>query len=485
VNPSRHKAVHPSTDAPFTVSAPEQEHPAWVQTGDEPQVFVSPVCEPSWQFSTQVSNRAEESSNLAPTQLEEKMSRNSPPLSQLRGSVLVVPPVLVLLTVLGLLATLVMSGRFPGARNNGAGKRHESAEAGSFPLQKKTALYPRAIRLEHNGQANGKLLISTVTHPGGDAAGDFRESSDGGATFRAAATFAPPEGANGRGLCCATLYELPRRIGDMPDGTLLWAASFGQNEPDRRMTIRVFKSTDRARHWSPLSTVATASGTGGLWEPELSVDADGKLVCHYSDETDPGHSQKLVAVRSRHGVSWSRPHDTVASSLRTDRPGMPVVRRLPNGEYVMSYEVCGVRRKFQCVVHYRTSADGWDWGDSADLGIRPETADGEYFKHAPTLAWAPEPGNPQGRLLLIGQAMYRADGSRAPDSGRVIWTNGKGGRGPWRKVPAPVAVRSTRLGPCPNYSSALLPSSDGSRVLETATDRTGGQCRPYVAVRTL
>ncbi|WP_326807328.1 MULTISPECIES: exo-alpha-sialidase [unclassified Streptomyces] len=433
----------------------------------------------------------------------------------LRRPVVILPLLLALLAAGVLFITLGTNGPSDGKKDQGASQRHKDNDEGASQrpedkdkrskdkdkgkdkpapklpgpgralLQKGSAMYPRAIRLEHNGRDNGRVLVSTVTHPGGDALGDFQESTDDGARFHRAGTLADPKAAKGRGLCCATLYELPQRIGDMPAGTLLWAASFGQDEKDRRMSVRVFKSTDLARSWSYVSTVATASGTGGLWEPEFSVDAEGNLVCHYSDETDPAHSQKLVAARSEDGVSWSRPRDTVASTPHADRPGMSVVRRLPGGSYLMTYEICAPAGQFDCVTHYRTSSDGWNWGDPTHLGFRPETADGEYFKHAPTLAWAPEKGNPQGKLFLVGQAMYRADGSRAPDSGRVIWTNSKGGRGPWRKIPAPVSVKTTKLGPCPNYSSSLLPSSDGSQVLEVATDTVGGQCMPYVGARVL
>ncbi|MER8155680.1 sialidase family protein [Streptomyces sp. NPDC094472] len=374
-----------------------------------------------------------------------------------------------------------------GSGSPGASAKSGAGDAGSLrttaptPLRDGGALYPRAIRLQHSGKDNGRVLASTVVHDGGNGIGAVQESTDGGSSFSQVGTVADPKSASGRGLCCATLYELPQQIGDMPAGTLLWAASFGQDAPGRRMTIEVFKSTDLGRKWSHLSTVATAEDTKGLWEPEFSIDAEGNLVCHYSDETDPRHSQKLVAVRSRDGVSWSGLHDTVAGTPAADRPGMAVVRKLPNGTYVMTYEICSEDPKFSCVVHYRTSPDGWDWGDPTNLGTRPETADGKYFKHAPNLAWAPEEGNPQGKLLLIGQAMYNADGSRAEGSGRTIWTNSKGGDGAWREIPAPVTVKSDKLDPCPNYSSSLLPSSDGHEVLEIATDYDGGVCRPYHA----
>ncbi|MBD3003042.1 sialidase family protein [Streptomyces sp. 5-10] len=370
------------------------------------------------------------------------------------------------------------------AKSGAAGDAAESLrKTAPTPLRDGAGLYPRAIRLEHSGKDNGRVLASTVVPGGGNGIGAVQESTDGGASFSQVGTIADPASADGRGLCCATLYELPRQVGDMPAGTLLWAASFGQDVPkaDRHMSIRVFKSTDVGRSWTYLSTVATATDTKGLWEPEFSIDAEGNLVCHYSDETDPRHSQKLVAVRSRDGVSWSGLHDTVASAPASDRPGMAVVRKLPNGTYVMTYEICSDDPKFSCVVHYRTSPDGWDWGDPTNLGIRPQTADGKYFKHAPTLAWAPEAGNPQGKLLLVGQAMFNADGSKAEGSGRTIWTNSKGGEGTWKEIPAPVAVTSDKVDFCPNYSSSLLPSADGHQLLEIATDYDGGVCRPFHA----
>ncbi|MCM2416482.1 hypothetical protein [Streptomyces sp. RKAG290] len=160
---------------------------------------------------------------------------------------------------------------------------------------------------------------------------------------------------------------------------------------------------------------------------------------------------------------------------------MAVVRKLPNGTYVMTYEICTPGGQYACVVHYRTSADGWDWGDPAYLGIRPETPDGQYFRHAPTLAWSPLAGSPQGRLFLIGQELVDAGGSRVAGSGRTVWVNDNGAAGAWRAIAAPVTVESTKVDFCPNYSSALLPSADGSRLFEIATDWNGSVCTPYFA----
>ncbi|ONK15836.1 sialidase family protein [Streptomyces sp. MP131-18] len=350
------------------------------------------------------------------------------------------------------------------------------------PLRDDTGLYPRVIRLAHNGEANGRILASVVTFDGNNGLGAIHESTDDGATFRQVGAVADPDSAGGQGLCCATLYELPRPVGELPAGTLLWASSAGQDETDRRMSLRIWRSNDVGRTWSYLSSCATANGTGGLWEPEFSIASDGALVCHYADETDPGHSQKLAAARSYDGVTWSGHHDTVAGTWQPDRPGMPMVRQLPNGTYFMSYEICNPGGQYQCVVHYRTSADGWDWGDPAHLGFRPETADGRYFRATPTIAWAPSPdGGGDGRILLVGQMLLNRDGSTAAGNGATVLVNSANGEGPWQDFAAPVQVPGAEPNFCPNYSSPLLPSADGSRVLQIATDWDGDVCKPYYA----
>lgn len=386
---------------------------------------------------------------------------------------------------LGLTLALPASAGAPAAAasaDSGAAAGTSSVASTGTPLREGTGLYPRAVRLAHSGSANGRVLASVVTFDGDNGLGSIHESTDDGATFRQVGSVRDPESTSGQGLCCATLFELPRPVGALPAGTLLWASSAGQDEADRRMALRVWRSNDLGRSWSYLSTCATASGTGGLWEPEFSVAADGALVCHYADETDAGHSQKLAAARSYDGVHWQDRRDTVASDWSADRPGMPVVRRLPNGTYFMSFEICNPGGQYQCVVHYRTSADGWDWGAPAFLGHRPETVDGKYFRAAPTIAWAPAPdGGPNGRILLVGQQLLNRDGTPATESGRTILVNTENGSGPWYEIEAPVRVANPTANYCQNYSSPLLPSVDGRRVLEIATDWDGDVCRAYFA----
>jgi hypothetical protein len=343
-----------------------------------------------------------------------------------------------------------------------------------MPLGNDDGFYPRAIEL-----ADGTILASIVQpQPSGRLGGTIWESTDGGQTFAAVGRIDGNYSIGG--LCCATLYELPAPLGALPAGSLLWSASTGGDSPGAPMAIPVFASTDRGRTWTFLSRVVTASkprSQGGLWEPELTQIADGSLICHYSDETDTAHSQKLVARRSTDGVTWSAPRNIVAMTPFAARPGMAVVRKSPTGPYVMSFEICGTDG---CANHLRFSQDGWNWGNANDGGLRPETLAGKHFRHAPTLAFSPTPGA-NGRFYLIGQMLHDRNGTVTGGNGTVIFANTEGGHGRWYEIPAPVPVPQAYDNFCPNYSSTLLPLENGHAVLEIASKWDGNRCRPYFA----
>ncbi|WP_271318185.1 RICIN domain-containing protein [Streptantibioticus silvisoli] len=353
------------------------------------------------------------------------------------------------------------------------------AHATGTPLRAGTGLYPRVLRLAHSGSADGQLIASVVDFDAAGGVGVIYRSTDDGATFTEIGDIHDP--ATAGGLCCSTLFELPAQLGTLPAGTLLWAASVGQNATDRRMAIDVWQSQDHGVTWSQLPACATAANTGGLWEPELSVDAEGDLVCGYSDETQPAqHSQLLEERFSSDGRTWGAAQPTVAPAAQGLRPGMATVVRRADGSYLMTYEVCGTGDQYDCAVHYRTSADGADWGDPTDTGPLVTTETGQYFTHAPTVAWLSN-GTANGRFVLVGQQLREADGSLSTASGSTVLVNTENGTGNWFPIDAPVAVPSPDGSSCPNYSSALLPSADGTRLLEIATDDNGSECEPYYA----
>lgn len=359
------------------------------------------------------------------------------------------------------------------------------------------AFYPRAIRLQYSGISNGHIIasVSTASTSGVTDAAQIFESTDGGTSFHVISEIHDQAASGGRGSCCGSLYELPYQIGPQPAGTLLFGTSVGlPNTPKRIPEIRVWKSIDHGYTWSYLSSCAvnaTALADRGLWEPEFSVDSRGYLNCYFSDDTQIGYDQILASVTSTDGgVTWGTQQNIVAIpsvNTTTYRPGMITVRKLPNGTYFMSYELCGTNIPFVCGVRYRMSPDGWNWGNPQDSGTEAKTPDGKRLLHSPTIAWVPG-GSPNGRIFLVGQLVNDVNGKILnPASGSVIFVNTENGVGSWYELDLPVKVSFTSSPDqnqlvCNNYSSSLLPSVNGSTLLEIATMRVSdGSCVPFFA----
>ncbi|MFD9697559.1 sialidase family protein [Lentzea sp. NPDC059081] len=336
-------------------------------------------------------------------------------------------------------------------------------------------MYPRVVRLQHSGSANGTYLASAVAFPSGSSGVGRIYSSTDGRTYRTIATISDPTAS--RGICCGTLYELPSAVGGLPAGTLLWAASFGgdNHSASQPMVIRAWRSTDQGRTWQFLATIATARNAGGIWEPEFAVASNGRLVAYYSDETDSAHSQKLVQATSANGVDWTAPSDIVAVSNRDDRPGMPGVRRLPNGTFLMAYEICGPT--YGCAAMLRTSSDGLGWGSVTSPGSRPATSNGTYFAHTPTIALT------GSTVVLIGQVLLTANGTAQSGNGGAVLVGTVGGT--WTQRTAPVAVAGPSVGspgPVQNYSPSLVFSSDGRSLAEVTTADKSGSSTVYAGI---
>jgi hypothetical protein len=334
--------------------------------------------------------------------------------------------------------------------------------------------YPRVIRLQHSGPVNGRVIASVNSSIAEHGVGVIFESRDGGVTFRRLAVIREPEGR--RGQCCGTLFELPRPLGALPAGTLLWANTTGWEGEGRDHLVRqrLWRSLDHGRTWGFLADIAVSPTGFNAWEPELSMAADGQLVAHWADESDkPDHDQKIVQARSVDGVRWSAPTDTVVSSDFFVRPGMPGVRQLPDGSYFMVYEVCNLDEPL-CSIYWRSSPDGWDYGDPEHLGTGVRTAEGKYPRHTPTIDVAPD-----GTILLASEMVVNADDSPAANNGAAILVNRRGGAGAWGEMPAPIQIHGVNNEGCRNFSPALLASNDS--VLEIATDYDRGVCKAYYA----
>lgn len=188
------------------------------------------------------------------------------------------------MAVAGLTMVLLVMGLVMGIGSAAASSpptaSPQSAEGGPVQLGSGTQLYPRAIKLEHSGAANGQIIAQTTSFdPNGYGA--IWRSTDNGQTFTQIGAVRDPISSSGQ--CCGTIYELPQAVGTMPARTLLFAASYAQNAPP--MVIDLWFSTDHGVSWALKSTVITGANPKGLWEPEIQVNTEGQLTVYYSDET--------------------------------------------------------------------------------------------------------------------------------------------------------------------------------------------------------
>lgn len=340
--------------------------------------------------------------------------------------------------------------------------------------------YPRVVRTKDEwGHDTGKLVASS-----GDK---IFESSDQGHTWQLISTIdATANGLTWR--CCETLFQLTRPVGHLANGTLVYAAAYLKGQTP---AIGYYLSNDQGRTWAFQGAPVVRGNTDhhGLWEPQFEIANDGALVMFWSDETDPAHSQKLVQMRNYFkGNGWQDETDTVASSNEKDRPGMAVVNRLSNGHFFMTYEVQGPAHSG--AVHARISQDGWNFGEPTDLRFRPTDKQGEFFKVAPSNVWAPTPSVANGTIFIVGRNLVQSNGTPSALDGQVLFMNSDpDGHGLWTRISAPVPVPSVPPPShinCENYSSALLPYSDGRGLVEFATKadnpnvKFGKGCSVYV-----
>ena len=377
------------------------------------------------------------------------------------------------------------------------------------------AMYPRVTRLLHD-DAEGETLLATFEHY---ASGDpdcpdpfeiegtdsppvpddpyfpVYRSTDGGDSWDPFSAISDTE--NGWGLRYQpVLFELPESVGPWDAGTVLAA---GNSIPEDRSQTKldVYASTDGGRTWSFVSTVASGgravpqAGESPVWEPEFALDADRELVCYFADERhgDDGYAQLVAHRRSLDGGrTWEEEVVDAAVPNGEDRPGMPVVTRLPDGRYVLAFEVVGPTH--EGAIFVKTSPDGLEWGDPEHLGSPVETAEGHQLTNGPYVTWMPttpsrdaaegEPVAATGALVASGKTLRDSDGEQAPGSGeRFLATTDFEDFADWTPVCAPLAFDDEfdsghgTVG----WTTPLLPSAEGERILElTSTHVENGRC---------
>jgi hypothetical protein len=312
--------------------------------------------------------------------------------------------------------------------------------------------YPRALRLQHNGSANGTILSTFEQYTSGTPVFPIYRSTDNGTSWTKISDVADTQ--NGWGMRWQPeLFELPRAMGGFPAGTILAA---GDSVPADRggSKIDLYASTDRGQTWSFVTNIATggraisSNGYTPVWEPFFLISGD-RLIVYYSDQRDTDHGQKIVHQVSTDVRNWGPVVDDVAMPTYADRPGMPVVTRLPNGNYVMSYEYCNAPEG-GCSVYYKISSDPEGFGSVTGRVLR--STDGVIPSGAPFITWLPT-GGPNGTLVLSGESQ---------DDLFVNTENGAANA--WTRMRSNVAG---------GYSRGMLPLADGHSLMVLS----GGRAR--------
>lgn len=280
-------------------------------------------------------------------------------------------------------------------------------------------LYPHAIQLQYqnNRAYNGRMYATFEKYTVEPFTFPVFESTDSGASWTRLPDIT--DEVNGWGLKQEPhLFELPQDIGSLEKGTIIM---IGNSEPadDSKTKIDMYKSTDLCRSWTFVSSVASggkaAMGTASaIWEPWL-IAANNKLICFYSDERGmTSGGQKIVAQSTTDGVNWSPPFDVCNfSSLNpSHRPGMPVVTKMANGQYIMVYEYIGLPGAPN---YYKITSDAENWSPSER---------GTVYGYG---------GDPYVAVMKDGKVV--AGGYN--DTG--IFVNANNGTGIWTKQAAPLA----------------------------------------------
>ncbi|HEX2927808.1 MAG TPA: fibronectin type III domain-containing protein [Ruminiclostridium sp.] len=281
-------------------------------------------------------------------------------------------------------------------------------------------LYPRAMQT-----SDGKLYATWESYTTGVSKFPIFQSSDNGVSWTKVGDVEDTHKGVGMRWEPA-LFELPQQIGDMPKGTLL-AAGLVLPYDRSFCEIDLYKSNDEGKNWTYVSTIAEGKkafpGDDPVWEPFFLVHND-KLICYYSDERDPAHNQKLVHQTTTDGVNWGPVVDDVADPVASQRPGMATVAQMPDGKFIMTYEIMGTPSG----AYYKISDD-------------PEN----FNPTQPGTCFDPKGSGPYV-VNLNGTIILSSGGNNN------LYINTNSGIGDWEQISSPI-------GAC--YSRCLVPLQNG------------------------
>ncbi|KAL4919904.1 hypothetical protein BDW62DRAFT_216529 [Aspergillus aurantiobrunneus] len=296
---------------------------------------------------------------------------------------------------------------------------------------------PRTLYARNEQLPNGDILATWENYSPEPPAVYFPiyRSSDFGQTWTEISQV--HDTANGLGLRYQPfLYYLPERVGHFHAGTLLLAGSSIPTDLSSTQ-IDLYVSQDQGHTWKFLSHIAAGgvaipdNGLTPVWEPFLLAHK-GKLIVYYADQrANATHGQKLSHQVTSDLINWGPAVDDVAYPTYTDRPGMPVVTKLPNGKYFYIYEYGSFfnTSDYSFPLYYRISADpeGFINAEHHELVV----SSGTIPTSSPYVTWTPW-GGKNGTIVVSAGTQD------------TIFINQALGEGEWTEVPNPEPRSYTR-----------------------------------------
>ncbi|KAI8271997.1 hypothetical protein K4K56_002692 [Colletotrichum sp. SAR 10_98] len=254
-------------------------------------------------------------------------------------------------------------------------------------------LYPRTVQL-----LDGRLLGTWENYSPEPPLVWFPiyESLDGGVTWEEVGQV--HDEINDWGLRYQPfLYELREEFGGYPVGTVLLAGNSIPTDLSQTQ-IDLYASTDKGRTWEFLSHVA-AGGRAipnneetPVWEPFILIFEDD-LILYYADQRSAEHGQEISHQTTKDLKNWSEVVKDVSYPTYTDRPGMPFVTQLGNGDYMYTFEWGGapIIEPYSFPIYYRIAKDPRKFADAPDYYIN-STNGGVFPINSPNVVWSPVGG---------------------------------------------------------------------------------------------
>ncbi|KAE8361171.1 hypothetical protein BDV27DRAFT_31353 [Aspergillus caelatus] len=296
---------------------------------------------------------------------------------------------------------------------------------------------PRTLYARNLQLPNGDLLATWENYSPEPPAVYFPiyRSTDSGKTWSELSRV--EDTANGLGLRYQPfLYYLEESVGSYEAGTILLA---GSSIPTDLATTQIdlYASRDSGVTWEFVSHIAAGgealpnNGLTPVWEPFLLAH-NGKLICYYSDQrANETYGQKLVHQTTTDLKNWGDVIDDVTYPTYTDRPGMPVVTKLPTGEFIMTYEYGSYfgTSDYSFPVYYRISADPENFLAAPHQKL--VVSSGTQPTGSPYNVWTPFGGDNGTLVVSCGNL-----GS--------VFVNQALGEGEWTEISTPESASYTR-----------------------------------------